>query len=191
MDNDNASVRKPDANASESPDTPCFTCSYLYENNLLSGLAYLQANGARKCILYLLGIGGLAGGAVRIALGGAWSWVGFPLIAAGLFLLWCGRNLYHIMARGYIDAMQSAEGDESRRRRVVEVDADNLVVTLPDGAAKRYRIAELSRIEQDRDMFVLMFGKDGVVIPRDSFIAGSVEQFERFLSTLPVRGAKN
>lgn len=160
-----------------------FMSEYLYENDLLTNFARLQAQSGQRKAIIAAGIVFMLVGATIAVSGHAFGWTGMLLAAVGLFCLWYQQGLHHRLARHYIDAIEQDTGSFGNRFRRVAVSLDGAMVFARDGRSRYFPFERLDRVLADDLMFVLIFGDEGLVVPRASFIQGTAEDFEAFLST--------
>ncbi|MBM6953969.1 YcxB family protein [Enorma phocaeensis] len=161
-----------------------FINEYLYENDLLTNFARLQATGARRTLLAVVGVACIVGGVAWFVLDRSLGWLGIVVVLVGIYLLWHRSQLHHNYARRYIDAMEKDSTSFGDRYRRVAVSDEGLMVFARDGRSRYYRFSDLTRVQQDDLMFVLLFGLDGVCLPRAAFQRGNAQEFERFLESL-------
>lgn len=171
----------PPATASAVDDGILFLNEYLYENDLITEFARLQASRGRRAAMVLAGVAFLAGGAWLLVRGGAWNWLGFICILVALYLFWRCKNLRHDFARMFIDAIDKDPSPFGNRYRRVAVGPEGIMVFARTGASRYYRFEDMSRCQHNDRIIVAVFGGDGVCIPRDTFQRGTAEELERFL----------
>lgn len=170
--------------APETDDGILFINEYLYENDLLANFARLEAEGGRKTLLAIVAAIAFVWGVWFLIAGGEWAWLGIAGIAIGAFLLWRRRHLRHFFAARYIDAMEKDPTSFGDRYRRIAVAPEGLMVFARDGRSRYYRFSDLTRVRQDDLMHVLVFGGDGVCVPRDTFVRGDDRAFEEFVATI-------
>lgn len=157
-----------------------FLNEYLYENDLITDFARLQADPARKTFMLIFALAFIAGGAWLIVAGGDWSWLGIICVLVGAFLIWYRKNLHHILAKQYIDAVEDDAEMGGRYRRIAASDG-GLMVWGGSGRSKFFSYERLDRVLDGERIFVAMFGEHGVTVPKDTFVRGEAEAFGRFL----------
>lgn len=165
-----------------------FLNEYLYENDLITEFARLQASPARRVLLAVVGAGCIAGGIWLLMAGGAWAWLGIPCILGGLYLLWRCHHLRHHYAQLFIDAINKDPSGFGERYRRVAVGDEGLMVFARNGVSRHYRFEDLDRMLQNDRIIVAVFGGEGVCVPRDTFMRGTDAEFEQFLEEKARRG---
>lgn len=158
-----------------------FLNEYEYSNDLLTEFARLQVtDGVRR--------GLLAGGAALIALGvaavasgHAFGWIGIFVALIGAFLIWYRGQMFHVLAKHYIDAADRGEGALPGRWRRVAVNDGGIMVFSADGRSRYYPFSRLKRFRRSDLMLVAEFGDEGVAVPARTFIHGDAEAFAQFL----------
>ena len=157
-----------------------FLNEYQYENDLITDFARLQAGPARKALMLVFAFAFIAGGAWLRVAGGDWGWLGIICALVGVFLIWYRKNLHHILAKQYIDAVESDEAMGGRYRRVAANEA-GLMVWGKSGHTQFFPFEKLSQVLDGERIFVAMFGERGVTVPKDTFVRGEAAEFGRFL----------
>lgn len=167
----------------DAPNDILFMNEYLYENDLLTNFARLQAQSGQRKAMVVVGVAFVLVGFAIVASGHLFGWAGMLLAAVGLFCLWYQQGLHHRLARHYIDAIEQDTGSFGNRFRRIAVSSDGAMVFARDGRSRYFPFEKLERVLADDLMFVLIFGEEGLVVPRASFIQGTAEDFETFLSS--------
>ena len=157
-----------------------FLNEYQYENDLITDFARLQAGPARKTVMLAFALVFIAGGAWLLVAGGDWGWLGIICALVGVFLIWYRKNLHHILAKQYIDAVDSDSAMGGRYRRVAANEA-GLMVWGKSGRTQFFPFEKLSEVLDGERIFVAMFGERGVTVPKDTFVRGEAADFGRFL----------
>lgn len=157
-----------------------FLNEYRYENDLITDFARLQADPARKTLMLVFALAFIAGGIWLLVAGGDWAWLGIICVLVGVFLIWYRKNLHHILAKQYIDAVEGDTEMGGRYRRVAANDG-GLMVWGGSGRSKFFSYEKLDRVLDGERIFVAMFGEHGVTVPKDTFVRGEAEEFRRFL----------
>lgn len=167
--------------AQQLADDILFLNEYEYENDLLTEFARLQVtDGVRRGLL----VGGVAlaiAGAAWLFSPNAFGWIGIFLVLIGVFLVWYRTQMFHVLAKRYIDAMESGEGSLSGRWRRVAANDDGLMVFAADGRSHYFPFTNLKRFRVSDLMIVAEFGDEGVAVPVQTFIRGNAEDFAQFL----------
>lgn len=159
-----------------------FIVEYLYENDLLTDFARLQAGTGRRANEIIAAAICAALGVFALCSHTAWNWLGIIGVLIAAYLLWHQANLRHIMARHYIDAMEADTGSFGDRFRRVAISDDGVIVFARDGRSRYYPLDTLDRVQRDENMTVLIFGEEGVAIPHGSFMRGTPEELAAFLA---------
>ena len=157
-----------------------FLNEYQYENDLITDFARLQADPARKTLMLVFALVFIAGGAWLLIAGGDWGWLGIICVLVGVFLIWYRKNLHHILAKQYIDAVEGDDAMGGRYRRVAANEA-GLMVWGKSGHTQFFPFEKLSEVLDGERIFVAMFGERGVTVPKDTFVRGEAADFGRFL----------
>ena len=158
-----------------------FLNEYEYENDLLTEFARLQVTDGVRCGLLVGGVALAAAGAAWLFSPNAFGWIGIFLVLIGVFLVWYRTQMFHVLAKRYIDAMESGEGSLSGRWRRVAANNDGLMVFAADGRSHYFPFSNLKRFRVSDLLIVAEFGDEGVAVPAQTFIRGNAEDFAQFL----------
>lgn len=153
---------------------------YQYENDLITDFARLQASPERRLLMLIFAATFAAGGAWLIIAGGDWSWLGIICVLVAVFLIWYRKNLHHILARQYIDAVEANDEMGGRFRRIA-ANEGGLMVWGQSGRSKYYPFEKLDRVLEGDRIFVAIFGEHGIAVPKHTFVRGAAEDFGTFL----------
>lgn len=166
--------------APEPDDGIRFINEYLYENDLITDFARLQASGARRAAVLVFGAISLVFGIVWLLSPQSLNWLGIVFVCIGAYLLWYWKNMHHVMARNFIDAVESDPTFGGRWRRVAATD-EGLMVFGRSGQSRYYAFDELTGVLANDRIIVAAFNTSGVTVPRDTFARGTDTEFEAFL----------
>lgn len=158
-----------------------FVNEYTYTDELAERFAHLQASGKRRGVLLLAGCTLFAVGAVWVFTPVALHWLGFAPMALGVWSLWLRSNTWRAAARDIKRRLQQDEADTGRFRRVT-VTGERLELSLKDGRTQTYPWSELTDFLVDDEVFAVVFGHSGVLVPKRTFAKGDAKAFGAFLS---------
>ena len=162
-------------------DSPLFVKEYMYSDELASRLARLQASGRSRGILLVCGLFLVFLGAVWVFTPQRFHWFGLVPIAMGLVFLWRRSNLYRAGAKRARERLREEEPSEGRYR-LVEVTDSALTLSLADGRSQVYPLDELTDFQMDGALFAVVFGRNGIVVPKRTFTKGDADSFGTFLT---------
>lgn len=162
-------------------DEVLFVNEYVYSDELIERFARLQMEGRRRGILLLCGCTLVAIGAVWAFTPVALHWIGLAPMMFGLYCLWYRSNMWRASARRAQREMQRAEADTGRYRRVT-ANQRQLVLSLADGREQVYPLSELTNFQMDDEVFAVVFGHHGVLVPKRTFVRGTADAFGTFLT---------
>lgn len=158
-----------------------FVNEYTYTDELIERFARLQVSGKRRGMLLL-------GGCTFVAVGSVWHfspasphWLGILLVGIGIWSLTVRSNLWRTPASRAKQQMRSDEAATGRFRRVT-VDDGQLTLSLRDGREQVYPWSELTDFQTDDEVFAVVFGRNGILVPRRTFVVGNAEDFGSFLA---------
>lgn len=164
----------------QQPDEVRFIVDYNYTDELVDRFVRLQVDEMRGRALLIASVAlFFIGCALAITSPGAPRWIGILLAALGVFAFWCRSNLDRIMAkrsRGSLD-----EGGSGEQRRLIVVADDGMAVEKNDDDACFFPFTKLTDVLEDDEIFVAVFGDEGVLLPRDAFKLGSADDFGGFI----------
>ncbi|MBM6778815.1 hypothetical protein H6A16_04805 [Collinsella tanakaei] len=164
----------------QQPDEVRFIVDYHYTDELVDRFVRLQVDEMRGRALLIAGVAlFFIGCALAITSSGAPRWIGILLATLGVFAFWCRSNLDRIMAkrsRGSLD-----EGGSGNQRRLIVVADDGMAVEKNDEDARFFPFTNLTDVLEDDEIFVAVFGDEGVLLPRDAFKFGSADDFGIFI----------
>ena len=158
-----------------------FINEYTYTDELVERLARLRVSGKRRGVLLLGGCTLFAIGAVWLFTPMALHWLGLAPMAFGVWCLWYRSNLWHISARAAQRQMRADDAATGRFRRVT-VNDEKLVLSLKDGREQIYPWGELTDFQMDDEVFAVVFGRNGILVPKRAFVRGDAESFGTFLA---------
>lgn len=162
---------------------PLFSCEYDYGNDLLMDFAMQQAGPERKRALLVAGSVGIALGAGLLIIPSPLRVLGLVPLFFGITCLWQRAHLFQSISRQLIAEMDEDAEKTGGRHRVVVADEGGLTITTPDGTARRFEATALTGVQKTKRMWILVFGRDGVVLPYESFTQGSPEALGALLET--------
>lgn len=158
-----------------------FVNEYTYTDELVERLARLRVSGKRRGMLLL-------GGCTLFAVGAVWHfspaaphWLGVLLVVIGIWCLTVRSNLWRTSAARAKKQMRADEMATGRFRRVV-VDDEQLILSLKDGREQVYPWDEFTDFQMDDEVFAVVFGHNGVLVPKKTFLTGDAESFGDFLT---------
>lgn len=169
-------------NESENGDQQAlFINEYTYTDEFIDRLARLQVSGKRRGMLLL-------GGCTLFAVGAVWHfspatphWIGVLLVGIGIWALTVRSNLWRTPASHAKQRMRAHEAETGRFRRVT-VDDERLVLSLRDGREQVYPWSDLTDFLMDDEVFAVVFGRNGILVPKYTFTRGDAEAFGEFLA---------
>ena len=171
----------PASTATALPDGILYLCEYEYGNDLLTEFARLQVTPAMRAGMLVGGCALVVAGVAAIASGNPFGWLGVFAIGIGLFLIWYRGQMFHVLAKRYIEAMEHGEGQLTGRWRRVAASNDGLMVFSSDGRSRYYPFDKLTRFRRSDLMIVAEFGEEGVAVPAASFVHGDADSFAQLL----------
>ena len=162
-------------------DRVIFINEYTYSDELIERLAKLQVSGKRRGVLLL-------GGCILVAVGSVWHfspatphWLGVTLVGIGIWALTVRSNLWRTPAARAKQQMRADKAETGRFRRVT-VDDERLVLSLRDGREQVYPWSELADFLMDDEVFAVVFGRNGILVPKHTFTRGDADAFGDFLT---------
>ena len=162
-------------------DRVLFANEYTYTDELIGRFARLQVSGKRRGMLLL-------SGCTLIAVGAVWHfapttphWLGVALVSIGIWCLTVRSNLWRTPASRTKRQMYADKAQTGRFRRVM-VDNERLVLSLQDGREQVYPWSELTDFLMDDEVFAVIFGRTGVMVPKHTFTVGDAHGFGAFLT---------
>ena len=164
------------------PDGILHLCEYEYGNDLLTEFARLQVTPAMRTGMLVGGCALAVAGVAAVASGNPFGWLGVFAIGIGLFLIWYRGQMFHVLAKRYIEAMERGEGQLTGRWRRVSATNEGLMVFSSDGRSRYYPFDKLTRLRHSDLMIVAEFGEEGVAVPVSSFVHGNAEDFAQLLN---------
>lgn len=167
--------------ASELPAGMLFLNEYEYSNDLLTEFARLQVTDGVRRGLLVGGIALIALGAAALISDNPFGWIGLFAVLIGAFLIWYRGQMFHVLAKHYIDAAERGEGALSGRWRRVAVNDGGIMVFSADGRSRYYPFDQLKRLRRSDLMLVAEFGDEGVAVPAGTFVHGDADAFAQFL----------
>ena len=170
-------MAKSDGNGREA----LFVNEYTYTDELIERLARLRVSGKRRGMLLLGGCTLFAVGAVWLFTPMALHWLGLVPMIFGVWCLWYRSSLWRISAKATKQQMRADEVTTGRFRRVT-VDDEQLILSLKDGREQIYPWSGLTDFQMDDEVFAVVFGRNGILVPKSTFITGSAEDFGDFLA---------
>ena len=157
-----------------------FVNEYTYTDGLVERLARLRVSGKRRGMLLLSGCTLFAVGAVWHFSPATPHWLGVLLVAIGIWCLTVRSNLWRSPAARAKKQMHADETSTGRFRRVT-VDDKQLILSLKDGREQIYPWDELTDFQMDDEVFAVVFGRNGILVPKRTFVTGNAEDFGAFL----------
>lgn len=165
----------------QQPDEVRFIVDYHYTDELVDRFVRLQVDEMRGRALLIAGVAlFFIGCALAITSDGAPRWIGILLAVLGVFAFWCRSNLDRIMAKHSRSSLDE-KGASGNQRRLIVVADDGMAVEKDDADARFFPFANLTDVLQDDEIFVAVFGDEGVLLPRDAFKLGSADDFGAFI----------
>lgn len=162
-------------------DRALFVNEYTYTDELIERFARLQVSGKRRGMLLLSGCTLFAVGAVWLFTPVALHWIGLAPMVFGVYALWLRSNMWRTTARCVTQQMRADEANIGRWRRVA-ITRDSLVLSLRDGREQVYPWSELTDFLMDGEIFAVIFGRTGVMVPKRTFTVGDARGFGAFLT---------